>query len=76
MKLPYVIFIGPSLLVSYLAQEPDESDGEESTEPARTADLELAIQFTDFTEARAALRLATKRFPTYEFRLDVLKPAP
>lgn len=76
MKLPYVIFIGPSMPFSYLAPQPDESDGEESTGPARTADPELAIQFTDFTEARKALRLAVKRFPTYEFRLDVLKPAP
>lgn len=74
-KLPYVIFVGPSTPVSYLTQEPDETEGEgeEVTWPARTANPELAIKFTDFTAARAALRQAVKRFPTYEFRLDVLR---
>jgi len=70
----YIILVAPELPRSYLGAEPEEDDGEPLVGPARTADLELALIFTDFVSARAALRAAVKRYPAHQFRLDVVEP--
>lgn len=72
MKKSYVILVAPETPRLYLAAESDENDGEPATMPDRTADVEHALIFSDFVTAREAMRAAVKRYPSHQFRIDVI----
>ncbi|QYY33697.1 hypothetical protein K2O51_31115 (plasmid) [Cupriavidus pinatubonensis] len=71
MKKDYVILVSPDEPRGYLGLEGDEDDGEVSTIPPRTTDVDLAVRFDRFSDARVGVRTAAARYPNHSFRIDV-----
>jgi len=70
-KLDYVICVnapGPC----WLGQPSDEDD---PGALCASNDLDMAVRYTSFSEARRALRNAVKMYPERSFRLDVTPKA-
>jgi hypothetical protein len=68
MKKNYVISVSGAPGPCYLSAPSDEGN---SGALVTTADIDLAVKFTDFTLARNELRRCVKAFPLRSFKLDV-----
>ena len=71
MKSDYVIYVFCAIGDMFLGVPSDEDS---EAELPTTSDPVFAARYSDFVEARTALREHSKRFPEKSFRLGVIAP--
>ncbi len=72
VKNDYVVLVGGGIGRRWLAHDSLEDDGEPSTQPPTTTDPEMAYRSTSHSEVQKVLKATVRRYPTNEFRVDVL----
>lgn len=74
IKKDYVVLVGGGVGHRWLSHDSIEDDGYRPTYPPTTTDPELAYRSTSHSEIQMVLRATVRRYPTNEFRIDVLNP--